>query len=81
MNSWGLDVLKVASLVIEDRGLTCVTYRIFQVFFSLVFNAISLSKLTYLGKRFDETLQDSHAHNDQLFDDPGGSLRARNSLS
>ena len=30
VNAWGLDVLKVASLVTEERGLTCVTYRIFQ---------------------------------------------------
>ena len=30
MNAWGLDVLKVASLVTEERALTCVTYRIFQ---------------------------------------------------
>ena len=30
VNAWGLDVLKVASLVTEERALTCVTYRIFQ---------------------------------------------------
>ena len=34
--SWGVDVFKVRELVSEERALTCVTYRIFQVSFENV---------------------------------------------
>ena len=29
--SWGIDVFRVRDLVFENRALTCITYRIFQV--------------------------------------------------
>ena len=31
VNSWGVDVFRVAELVNEGRALTCITYKIFQV--------------------------------------------------
>ena len=37
MNSWGVDVFRVAELVNEGRALTCITYKIFQVIISMIF--------------------------------------------
>ena len=36
VNSWGVDVFRVAELVNDDRALTCITYKIFQVRLSFV---------------------------------------------
>jgi len=30
VNAWGMDVFKIASLVTDERALTCITFKIFQ---------------------------------------------------
>ena len=42
VNSWGVDVFRVAELVSDDRALTCITYKIFQVYFSLILKSFPL---------------------------------------
>ena len=37
VNSWGVDVFRVAELVNEGRALTCITYKIFQVTLRMIF--------------------------------------------
>merc|ERR1719242_182299 len=64
VNSWGVDVFRVAELVNEGRALTCITYKIFQEReFCKHFKIPNRTLINFLMTLEDHYLQDVPYHN------------------